>query len=60
MNALTAGLVGAAFVISFALFLFRVRRLERDVDYAEFGKRHQEDRLAYLARVVANVTVASP
>ena len=60
VNALTAGLLSAAFVILFGLFLLRVRRLERDVDYAEFGKQRPDDQLAYLARVIANVTIGSP
>jgi hypothetical protein len=60
MNALTAGLVGAAFLVLIVMFLIRVRRVEREVDYAEFAKARPDDQLAYLARVVANVTVSSP
>jgi hypothetical protein len=59
MNALVAGLVGAAFLILFAVFFVGVRRIERDVDYTGFdGGRN--DNLGLLARVVANVIVSSP
>ena len=60
MNAMIAGLVAAAFVILIGLFLIRVRRVEREVDFAEFGQDRQDDQLAYLARVIANVTIATP
>jgi hypothetical protein len=60
MDALIAALVAAGFVVLIGLFLIRVRRIEREVDFGEFGKDRHDDRLAYLARVVANTTVASP
>ena len=60
MNALTAGLLAAGFVILIGLFLIRVRRIEREVDFTDFGENHHDDRLAYLGRVIANTIVASP
>ena len=60
MNALTATLVGAAMLLLFAIFLIRVRRIERDVDFAEL-KRHDDDddNLDLLARIISNSVVAS-
>jgi hypothetical protein len=60
MNALVAGLVGAAFLILFAVFFVGVRRIERDVDYTGFDGGRRNDNLGLLARVVANVIVSSP
>ena len=60
MNALTAGLLAAGFVILIGLFLIRVRRIEREVDFTDFGKDRHDERLASLGRVIANTIVASP
>jgi hypothetical protein len=60
MNALIAGFVAAAALILFGIFFMRVRRLERDVDYSGLRQGHEENRLALMARVVANVIVSAP
>ena len=60
MSAMVASLVGAAFLILFAVFFIGVRRVERDVDYTAFGGDQHNDKLSLLARVVANVIVSSP
>jgi hypothetical protein len=60
MTALVAGLVGAAFVILFVLFYVGIRRIERDVDYGGLRGGQPDEKLGLLARVVANVIVASP
>jgi hypothetical protein len=60
MTALVAGLVGAAFVMLFVLFYVGVRRMERDVDYGGLRGAQPDEKLGLLARVVANVIVASP
>lgn len=60
MSAFFGALV-VAFVVTFVvLFLRRVRRIESDMDYAEFRSAPRENQFRYLARVVANVIVSSP
>ena len=60
MDALLLSLVAAGILILFGAFLIRVRRLERDVDFDELGRRHDDGQLNYMARVIANMTIASP
>ena len=60
MSAVVAGLVGAAFLMLFAAFYVGVRRVERDVDYGDLGGGRRDDRIGLLARLIANVIVASP
>jgi len=60
MNAFTATLVGLAMLSLFAIFLIHVRRMERDVDYAELRQHSDDDdNLTLLARIIANSVVAS-
>ncbi|HEY2299711.1 MAG TPA: hypothetical protein VGH43_18410 [Jatrophihabitans sp.] len=60
MDILLFGLVAAGILILFGALLIRVRRLEQDVDFDELGRGHGDERLSYTARVIANMTVASP
>jgi len=63
MSTWTAVLVGAALLSLFVIFFARVRRIERDVDYAQFAHgavADDDDRLILWARIVANSVVASP
>jgi hypothetical protein len=61
MSTWTAALAAAALLTLFVLFLVRVRRIERDVDFAEFTRHaDDDDNLALLARIIANTVVASP
>lgn len=59
MNAFTATLVAIAMLSLFAIFLIHVRRMERDVDYAELRQHSDDDNLTLLARIIANSVVAS-
>ena len=63
MSTWTAALVGAALLSLFVIFLIRVRRIERDVDFAQLARdtaTDDDDRLTLWARIVANSVVASP
>jgi hypothetical protein len=60
MDALLFGLVAAGILIFFGAFLIRVRRLEQEVDFDELGRGHGDEQLSYMARVIANMTIASP
>ena len=60
MDALLFGLVVVGILILFGAFLIRVRRLEQDVDFDELGRGHGDEQLSLMARVIANMTIASP
>lgn len=60
MSAVVAGFVAAAFLILFAAFYVVVRRVERDVDYADMRGGRRDVRIGLVARLIANVIVASP
>jgi hypothetical protein len=60
MSELFAALVCAACLALVVLCYVRVRRIERDVDLADLHSEERDDKTALLARVVANMIVASP
>lgn len=61
MDALTAGLVAAAMVSLIVMFFVKVRRIEREVDFALLTQcADPDDRLALTARFIANSIVSAP